>query len=217
MGKAIEDIAIERGHNIPIKINSANKYLISEITPHSIDVCIEFTNPESAGSNLKTLLVSGNKIVCGSTGWYAEYDQVVQSMKTGDAALLAATNFSPGVNIFFAAAQYLSGLISKIPGYSAHISETHHTEKKDSPSGTAITLESLTRQHENMPIPIESLRIPNLPGIHELIYSNEIDEIRLKHTAFSRKGFALGAVLAAEFLCDKTGIYSMNDVFRFAK
>ncbi len=215
MGKAIEAIASQRGHQIVQKITSQNKDEINQLRPKDIDVCIEFTSPESATSNLSSLLSAGMKVVCGTTGWYSDFDAVIKSMKVGQAALLTATNFSPGVNIFFAAAQHLAHLIAKVPGYDTHISETHHTEKKDAPSGTAITLESLVRQQENMPIPITSHRIPDVPGIHELVYSNEIDELSLRHSAFSRQGFALGAVLAAEFLQSKTGIYTMNDVFQF--
>lgn len=220
MGKEIEQIALERGHQISFKINSSNAMTLGDINHNNTDVAIEFTSPDSAYENLTQLLDQKVSCVCGSTGWLHKNvnnqsnEQSIynlnQRMNTG---LIIASNFSLGVNLFFHAARQLATLMKPFPQYSPSISETHHVHKKDAPSGTAITLNNIVQNVMGLELPeIVSHRLDEVPGTHELTFSNTIDEINLKHIAFNRKGFALGAVVAAEFLLDKRGFFSMDDV-----
>lgn len=227
MGKAIEEIALERGHEIALKITSENQEAISINELRSCDVAIEFSRPESAVENIEKCINIGLPIVVGTTGWYAAYDEIAQKVTNAHTALLSATNFSVGVNLFFQLNKQLAKLMSPQKEYRAEIEEIHHLQKLDSPSGTAITLaEGLIQEHtayqswkneavsEKEVLPILSKREENVPGTHRIKYTSEIDEIEIVHTAKSRKGFALGAVLAAEFLNGKKGLFSMNDVLK---
>ena len=224
MGKMIHEVASSRGHNIGVILKEPN-WQSQEVA--GLDVVIEFTNPKSAVENIKKCFLEKVPIVVGSTGWYEHYEQVVTLCKKNNHALLTATNFSIGVNIFWHLNKKLAEIMNEHDDYQVKIKEVHHTEKLDSPSGTAIsTAEILINQIErytswiesdkqDKTITIESHREPNVPGTHTVSYKNEIDEILFTHKANNRKGFALGAVLAAEFLKDKTGVFQMKDLIKF--
>ncbi len=225
MGKAIESIALERGHEICLKISSQN---IDAFTDHNLsqcDVAIEFTNPHSAVGNITKCLNAGIPTICGSTGWLDHLAEVKNIRQQKNGAFLYASNFSVGVNIFFEVNKRLAELMAKQNEYDVSIEEIHHTQKKDAPSGTAITiadqvLENVKRKTRWVNEPsgdpadllITSKRIDPAPGTHSVKYSSAIDDIEITHTAHNRTGFALGAVLAAEFIAGKKGIFSMQDV-----
>lgn len=225
MGKAIEEIALQRGHSILFKIDIDT---INEFTKENLqrcDVAIEFTSPHSAVQNIITCLNAGVPVVSGSTGWLEKWESVKQVCEEVNVGLVYASNYSVGVNIFFEINKRLAQLMNPHTDYDVSMVEIHHTEKKDAPSGTAITLaeqvlENVSRKkqwineagvnpHE---LSIISERIDPAPGTHKVIYSSPIDDIEIIHTAHNRKGFATGAVLAAEFIKDKKGIYSMKEV-----
>lgn len=225
MGMAIEKIAIERGHEIVLKISIDN---IADNTIENIqkaDVAIEFTGPESAFENLKRCIDAGVPVVSGSTGWLSKYEETKNYCLAHNGALLYASNFSIGVNIFFALNKRLAELMAPHSNYNVHMKEIHHTQKKDAPSGTAITLaeQILTGRPQKekwvnaatttpSELSIISERTDPAPGTHVITYTSAIDDIEITHTAHNRQGFASGAVLAAEFLHNKKGVYSMSDV-----
>lgn len=225
MGKAIEEIALQRGHTIGLKIDLAT---LSEFTKENLnncDVAIEFTSPHTALQNIITCLDAGIPIVSGSTGWLDQWDIVKKKCEEKNGALLYSSNYSIGVNIFFELNKKLASLMNQQTDYDVTMEETHHTQKRDAPSGTAIILaeqvmENLDRKHKwvNDETPkadellIASKRIDPAPGTHSVKYSSAIDDIEIIHTAHNRTGFATGAVLAAEFLKGKKGIYNMKDV-----
>jgi 4-hydroxy-tetrahydrodipicolinate reductase len=225
MGHAIEEIALERGHEIVLKVSIEN---IEDNTTENIqkaDVAIEFTGPEIAFDNVIKCLDAGVPVVSGSTGWLERFSAAKQHCTAKKGALLYASNFSVGVNIFFALNKRLAELMAPHKEYNVSLTEVHHTQKKDAPSGTAITLaegilefneqkNKWVNHNSNRPeeLVITSERVDPAPGIHIISYSSAIDDIEIKHTAHNRKGFATGAVLAAEFLHNKKGIYSMSDV-----
>ena len=227
MGKAIERIALERGHTICLKLNSAN---LDELTTENLskaDVAIEFSTPDNVLANINLSLKAGTPIAIGTTGWYNKQDEVYKKVEAVNGCLLAASNFSVGVNIFFELNRKLAQLMKNQPNYTAEIQEIHHTEKLDSPSGTAITLaEDLIQSssiythwqnsaNENKDsLEIKSFREPEVPGTHEINYDSDIDSIRIIHEAKNRNGFALGAVLAAEYIHNKKGIFTMQDVLK---
>ncbi|MEO6489852.1 MAG: 4-hydroxy-tetrahydrodipicolinate reductase [Ferruginibacter sp.] len=225
MGKAIEQISIEKGHQVILKITSKNKHDITVSNLQQADVAIEFTNPGNAVSNIYACIDAGIPVVCGSTGWLDGLEKVSDYCIANNGTLLYASNFSIGVNIFFELNKRLAELMADQAGYDVSIVEVHHKEKKDSPSGTAIILaEQLINkiqgksQWVNLPsknaddLFISSLRIDNAPGTHTVSYTSEIDDITITHNAHNRKGFAFGAVLAAEFLNEKKGVFNMKDV-----
>ena len=225
MGKAIEQIAVQHGHHIVLKINSANVDQLDHLDNYTIDVAIEFTNPTSAKENVLKCLKKQIPVVCGTTGWKEQVGSVELATAQFNTAFLIASNFSIGVNLFFELNSYLANLMNNYTDYAIQIKETHHTAKKDAPSGTAISLaEQIIEQNEikkhwhlgatndHAIIPIEALREDPAPGTHEITYSSIIDDISIKHTAHNRNGFALGAVLAAEYLQNKKGIFTMKDV-----
>ncbi|MCU0388159.1 MAG: 4-hydroxy-tetrahydrodipicolinate reductase [Chitinophagaceae bacterium] len=227
MGKAIEAIAIERGHEIVLKVGIENLEDFTEANLKKADVAIEFTGPESAFENIKKIMDAGVSVVSGSTGWLNRYDDAVAYNKEKGTGFLYASNFSLGVNLFFALNTFLAKMMAPHKQYNASITEIHHTAKLDAPSGTAITLaEQLIEQlpglhqwiqeenHAPDSIYIESKRIDPAPGTHTIRYVSKIDTITIEHEAHSRKGFALGAVLAAEFLNNRKGEYSMKDVLQ---
>ncbi|MBD77655.1 MAG: 4-hydroxy-tetrahydrodipicolinate reductase [Crocinitomicaceae bacterium] len=227
MGKEIEKIALERGHSISARLSSSNAGFDTAALADT-DVAIEFTKPESAVQNIKVCSESKVPVVVGTTGWYDEFDSVSAHIEQNNSALFYATNFSMGVNIFWKVNQYLAKIMDAYPAYNVDMEEIHHTQKLDAPSGTAITtaekiIAKIDRKknwkldEENQPeeLKIIAKREPDVPGTHEVFYRSEIDSISLKHEAHSRKGFALGSVLAAEFLNNKTGLYSMNDLLKF--
>jgi 4-hydroxy-tetrahydrodipicolinate reductase len=225
MGHMIEEIAIQRGHEVVLKIDVNNPQDLNKETISKADVAIEFTNPESAFQNVMKVLEFGVPVVSGSTGWNNKLDEARNYCKQNNGSFLHASNFSVGVNIFFEVNKLLAKMMSSQPEYDVTMREIHHTAKKDAPSGTAVTLaeqvlSNLLRKKNwvNQPaetreqLSIISERIDPAPGTHYVKYSSEVDDIEIIHTAHSRKGFALGAVLAAEFITDKKGIFSMQDV-----
>jgi 4-hydroxy-tetrahydrodipicolinate reductase len=225
MGQAIEALLSEYGHSCIGKFNSENPATIEKI--READVAIEFSTPEQCSKNIALCFEANVPVVVGTTAWYEQYDEVISKMKS-DSAILSATNFSIGVQITFHLNKELARVMSKFPEYTASIEEIHHTAKLDKPSGTAITLaEGILenapnllswkldeeRQNENEnELSIIALRLPDVPGTHTVRYTSEIDTIELKHEAHSRKGFAAGAIRAAEFLHGKSGVYTMKDV-----
>ena len=225
MGKAIEEIALQRGHEISLKISSANKAELTKENLQRCDIAIEFTNPENAINNLHTCIDTQVPVICGSTGWVANEEEIKNYCTEKKGALLFASNFSIGVNIFFAINQQLAAKMNAHPQYNVSMQEVHHTQKLDAPSGTAVTLAEGILQHypnktnwvnhtTNNPteLGIESLRIDPAPGTHSISYTSDIDSIEIIHTAHSRIGFASGAVVAAEFIFGKQGIFTMKDV-----
>ena len=228
MGKAIEEIALQKGHEVVLAINSQNKHELTTENLQRADVAIEFTNPENAISNIYKCFDSGIPVVCGSTGWLQHWLAVEKYCIEKNGTFLYASNFSIGVNIFFEVNKRLAALMSKQPAYDVTIEEVHHTAKKDAPSGTAITLaeqviKELPRKSSwinepttnNELLIISSKRIDPAPGTHTVKYSSGVDDIEIIHTAHNRKGFAGGAVLAAEFLDKRNGIFFMKDVLGF--
>ncbi len=228
MGKAIEEIALTRGHKILFTITHQNDPLFSKENMSQADVAIEFTNPKSAFDNVKKCFELGLPVVCGTTGWTERLDEIKTICNELKTAFLHSTNFSVGVNLFFEINKKLASLMNTQSDYDIQISETHHTQKKDSPSGTAVTLaeqilENISRKknwiNENTDNPdlleIISERIDPAAGTHKIKYSSAIDDIEIIHTAHSRMGFALGAVLAAEFIHKKIGCFTMKDVVAF--
>lgn len=220
MGKAIEEILIERGHTIVGKINHRPETEDLKDT----EVAIEFSKPEVAFENIKALVENQIPAISGTTGWTGRLDEIISLISEKDSAFLYASNFSLGVNLFFELNDHLSKLMAKYPNYKVEIEEIHHTQKLDKPSGTAITLanriisntdlknwESDQKSSEDV-LPIYSVRTDNVPGTHTVSYRSEIDNIEITHTAHSRKGFALGAVLAAEWICGKKGYFTLKDV-----
>jgi 4-hydroxy-tetrahydrodipicolinate reductase len=225
MGHAIEEIALQRGHEIVLKVGIENVQDNTTDNIRKADVAIEFTGPEVAFDNVIRCLEAGVPVVSGSTGWLQRFEEAKTFCNNKNGALLYASNFSVGVNIFFAINKKLAQLMAPHKEYDVLLTEIHHTQKKDAPSGTAITLaegilQSIEQKkkwvNETSKSPEElqiiSERIDPAPGTHTITYTSDIDDIEIKHTAHNRKGFATGAVLAAEFLHNKKGIYSMSDV-----
>ena len=221
MGKTIEKIALERGHTITLKV-------IDDISNYSLkdsesDVAIDFSIPTAAFKNISSCFEGGIPVVAGTTGWLEKYDDAVESCRKNDTAFIYASNFSLGVNIFFELNRKLAEMMKPFQEYSVGIEEIHHTQKLDAPSGTAITLaEQIIGNSdytgwklgdaENNEIPVTAKRIENVPGTHTISYDSKVDTIRIEHIAHSREGFALGAVIAAEWLKNKKGVFSMKDV-----
>ncbi|MBX2963471.1 MAG: 4-hydroxy-tetrahydrodipicolinate reductase [Cyclobacteriaceae bacterium] len=225
MGKIIERIAVSRGHEISAKIDLNNRDQLAHVTA---DVAIEFSQPEAAFDNIKFCLENNIPIVCGTTGWLDRLTEVEKLTQTCNGAFFYASNFSVGVNIFFKLNEYLASMIGKQKDYTVHIDEIHHTEKKDAPSGTAITLAEGILKHipalqkwvkdkagKADELPISSFRINDIPGTHLVKYSSLIDDIEIRHIAHSREGFAQGAVMVAEWIPGKKGFLSMKDFLQF--
>ena len=216
MGRAIEALALQHGHTIVAAVDNDNDWNDPQKPWRNADVAIEFTTPDTATANIRRCLEAGVPVVCGTTGWYSHYDDIVAECKDHSGRLFTATNFSIGMNIMFELNRRLAELMRGRDTYRVSISETHHIHKLDAPSGTAITLqeqiaESGNRQAES--VPIESFRIGEVPGTHTVTYASDIDTLTLTHEAHSRQGLALGALLAAEFLATaKPGIYTMKDI-----
>ncbi len=224
MGKQIEDILLQRKHEVVLKINENNLQDFTAKSIASADVAIEFSDPDAAFNNIVSCFKAGVPVVSGTTGWLEQKSEAENICKENESAFIYASNFSLGVNLFFHLSKQLAQLMNNYPGYDVRLKEIHHTRKLDAPSGTAITLAEdllalLDRKqnwdkhpNDDGTIPVYSERTGDVPGIHEITYESEFDEIQIKHEAKSRKGFALGAVLAAEFIVDKKGIYTMEDV-----
>ena len=219
MGQMIERIAIQKGHEIVAKIDIDTQ----NIDFSSIDVAIDFSTPQSAFNNISQCFKHNIPVISGTTGWLEKYDDAVTLCKETNAAFIYASNFSLGVNIFFELNVQLAKMMQHLKQYNLDIAEIHHTQKLDAPSGTAITLAEGIIQNtdyegwkldnmETAHIPISSKRIGKTPGTHTVTYSNPVDAIEIKHTAHNREGFAEGAVIAAEWIIGKTGIFTMRDV-----
>jgi len=222
MGKEIEKIALQRGHEIILKINEGEQYDIS-----IADIAIDFSVPNAALSNIVSCFRNNVSVISGTTGWLDDFDKAIDVCKENNGSFIYASNFSIGVNIFFELNKQLAKMMNSQVEYSINVEEIHHTKKLDTPSGTAITLaegiinntskrdwqlkEKQTQINAGT-IPIEAKRILDVPGTHIISYESQIDSIEIKHTAHNRKGFALGAIIAAEWLNNKIGIYTMKDV-----
>ncbi|MGN6647829.1 MAG: 4-hydroxy-tetrahydrodipicolinate reductase [Cytophaga sp.] len=229
MGKTIERIAIERGHTISAIIDVHNKEEIKNLNGQIADVAIEFSQPESAFSNISHCLENNLPIVSGTTGWLKKKPVLDEICRQNNGSFFYASNYSIGVNIFFHLNKILAGLMKKFPDYAVSMEEIHHTEKKDAPSGTAITLaEGLMSQNSSKTkwvnqesenddeLEIISKRIDDVPGTHTVFYDSPIDTIEIKHTAHSREGFAQGAVMAAEWTAKNRGVFGMNDLLKIS-
>lgn len=228
MGQAIEAIALQNGHEVVLKIDLANQAAFTKENIEMAEVAIEFTGPHTAVQNIKKCIEYGIPVVAGSTGWLTEWETITQYCEANKGTFLYSSNFSIGVNLFFELNQYLAKLMDPYEAYNVSMTEIHHTEKKDAPSGTAITLAEQILLHlgrkdkwvnlaseKNSDLTIRSERIDPAPGTHKVIYESPIDSIEIIHTAHTRKGFASGAVLAAEFIKNKKGIFTMKDVLGF--
>ena len=225
MGKEIEKIALSRGHTIVLKvdINNANAYTIDELK--IADAAIEFSTPESAINNIYKCFEAGVPVVVGTTGWLNKLDEVKQKCIEKNQALFYASNYSIGVNMFFKLNEFLAKLMNSYPEYNATMEEIHHVHKLDAPSGTAITLANQVIEqikskkkwvnnstNNANELSIISKRIDEVPGTHTVTYSSAVDEISITHIAHNRKGFALGAVIAAEWVAGKKGVFGMADL-----
>lgn len=219
MGKEIEKIALSRGHEIVLKKSSSNTFEGIE----KADVAIDFSLPSTAVENISACFNNNIPVISGTTGWLEHYNEMITLCQEKNGTFLYGSNFSVGVNIFFELNNQLAKLMNKLKEYEVSMEEIHHTQKLDAPSGTAISLANgiidnsnyknwtLETPQENQ-IHIEAKRIENIPGTHSVFYRSEVDEIEIKHTAFSRQGFALGAVIASEWILNKKGVFSMKDV-----
>lgn len=223
MGQEIEKIATSRGHEIVIRKDAGDSIDITKA-----DVAIDFSIPTSAFGNISNCLENNVPVISGTTGWLEKYTEAVNLCKEKKGAFIYASNFSVGVNIFFELNKQLAKMMSNLEDYNISMEEIHHTKKLDAPSGTAITLaegiiENTSKENWKLGteisetnIPIEAKRIPDVPGTHTVWYSSEVDTIEIKHTAHNRKGFALGAVIAAEWIIGKTGVFTMKDVLNIS-
>ena len=219
MGQTIERIAMERGHEIVLRKTGESSFDGLD----SADVAIDFSIPDAAVGNISACLKTNIPIVSGTTGWLDHYEEMTKLCDENDGAFIYGSNFSLGVNIFFELNEYLAKMMSKFTEYKVSLEEIHHTQKLDAPSGTAITLAKAIIDNSDYSswalenakedeLLINASRIENVPGTHRVFYDSDIDSIEIKHTAHNREGFALGAVVAAEWLYGKTGIFTMRDV-----
>ncbi len=229
MGKEIEKMALERNHKVGVIIDIENLGDFTADNLQSADVALDFSQPASAFSNIVKCFDARLPVVSGTTGWLDRFDEVLSICKEKEGTFFYASNFSPGMNIFFHLNKYLAGIMNSFKDYEISIEETHHTRKLDAPSGTAIKLADdiislLDRKNkweqgistESDSIKIISVRKGNIAGIHTIDYDSPMDLIEIKHSAKSRKGFALGAILAAEFIKDKKGFFTMNDLLKIS-
>lgn len=235
MGQIIERFAVERGHEIVLKISIDNAEDLTTANLRKADVAIDFSTPDTVINNIYACFDANVPLVVGTTGWYGELQKIKDECVSRNNTLLYGSNFSIGVNLFFHLNEVLAKMMNNYPAYEVQVEEIHHTHKLDSPSGTAITIaegviDNLERKSEwvneldgnlsdevikQEQLLIASQRIGEVPGTHSVIYSSEVDDIEIKHTAHSRAGFALGAVVAAEWLQNKQGFYNIADIFNF--
>ena len=224
MGKVIERIALERGHEIVLKKDENNTYdgLVNA------DVAIDFSVPMAAVENISSCFQANVPVVSGTTGWLERYDEIIAQKKQKTGGFISSSNFSLGVNLFFELNDYLAKIMAPYNSYSVAMEEIHHTQKLDAPSGTAISLANGVIENSNYTkwtldkpaaneIQIEALRVEDVPGTHTVTYSSDVDSIEIKHTAHNREGFALGAVIAAEWLAGKQGVFTMKDVLNLER
>ncbi len=223
MGKMIEQIAQERGHTIVAKIDVGT----ADVDYSTMDVAIDFSTPDAAFENVTNCFKNGVPVISGTTGWLSRYEEAVEQCTENKGAFIYASNFSLGVNIFFELNSYLAQMMSQLEQYKISMEEIHHTQKLDAPSGTAITLaEGIIGNSSytdwkldtagDRTIPITSIREGMVPGTHSICYESDVDSIEIKHTAHNRQGFALGAVIAAEWIQGKTGVFTMKDVLNLS-
>jgi 4-hydroxy-tetrahydrodipicolinate reductase len=225
MGKTIERVARERGHEIAGKIDVDN---LGDLDTVQADAAIEFSHPDAAYNNVKKCIERNIPVVCGTTGWLARKGEVDQLTREKGSTFFYASNYSLGVNVFFKLNEHLSRMMNQFDAYNVSIQEVHHVEKKDAPSGTAITLADGIIKHlgrkqkwvkgsggQPDEIEVQSFRIDDVPGTHVIKYASLIDDIEIKHTAHSREGFALGAVMVAEWIRGKKGVLNMDDFLKF--
>lgn len=237
MGHIIEKIALARGHEIVCAIDADNRNEFDSDGFRSADCAIEFSTPASAVENIKSAFAQGVPVVCGTTGWLSSLPEIKEMCAGGKATFLYASNFSVGVNIFMAINRYLASIMNGFPQYTPHMVETHHIHKLDHPSGTAITLAEqiagctdrisgwcepddsgkcpFSAENGGSLMQIDHIRSGEVPGIHTIDWVSDVDSISITHSAKSREGFALGAVLAAEWLSDKKGFHEISEVFKF--
>ncbi|MEG1634771.1 MAG: 4-hydroxy-tetrahydrodipicolinate reductase [Rikenellaceae bacterium] len=227
MGKEIEQVLISRSHNVSLIIDVDNKEDLNADNLKNIDVAIEFSAPTVAYDNVIKCIENSVPVVCGTTAWLDKYDSVVELTKKCDGAFFYASNYSIGVNLFFEINKKLAKLMNPYSEYDVTVEEVHHTQKKDAPSGTAITiaegiLDGIERKNkwvcgttiEPCELEISAIRRSIVPGTHTVTWESEVDMLKLEHTAKGRKGFAVGAVIAAEFLKGKRGVFTMNDLLK---
>jgi len=213
MGHAIAELAPSRGWTVVAALDEAEAANgLTRAVLGDADVAVEFTTPAAAPRNIRAIVAAGIPVVVGTTGWYDQFDAIKDVVNSQSGALLAATNFSLGVNIFLQIAVTAARLLARAPGFEAHLVETHHSAKKDAPSGTAITLEQAAANAWGRDIPITSVRTGSVPGTHELIFDAPFEQIHLEHIARDRRVFAEGALVAAGWLIGRRGVYSMRDV-----
>lgn len=233
MGKIIEEIAISRGHSIVLKVNSANSATFSDSELKQADVAIEFSRPDSVMQNISRCITAGVPIVVGTTGWYANLENVKKEVQSANGALFHASNFSLGVNLFFKMNEQLAELMKPFPEYEPSIEEIHHIHKLDAPSGTGITLAEGLLTHlgrknnwklytekgpasaNDTDLPLIAIRTGEVPGTHMVTYTSSIDRISMTHEAFNRKGFATGSVVAAEWITSRKGVFTMRDLLGY--
>ena len=222
MGKTIEKLATERGITIVKTIDQNDDYEFN-----NADVAIDFSVPDAAVNNISACFKAGVPVVSGTTGWLANYDEMVSLCEKNNGAFISASNFSVGVNIYFELNKQLAKMMQHLKDYEVSMTEVHHIHKLDAPSGTAITLAEGILEHsdktewildneENGKITIKAEREGEVPGTHTIKYESQVDEVTIEHKAHNRNGFALGAIIAAEWLKDKTGVYSMKDVLNLS-
>tara|TARA_R110002020_G_C16298237_1_gene772953 strand:+ start:334 stop:1032 length:699 start_codon:yes stop_codon:yes gene_type:complete len=222
MGKTIEKLAVERGHSVVKKIDQGDTYDFADA-----DVAIDFSVPDAAVDNISMALKSGVPVVSGTTGWLDRYPEMVALCKESNGAFIYASNFSVGVNIFFELNKKLAQMMKALDSYNVSMTEVHHIHKLDAPSGTAITLAEgiieesaktdwILDNEESDKITIKAVREAEVPGTHTITYQSDVDEIMIEHKAHSRNGFALGAIIAAEWLKDKKGVHTMKDVLNLS-
>lgn len=212
MGKAVEALALERGHSVGVTIDDEDDWMGKIESLRECDMAVEFSTPATVVGNIMRCFDMGMPVVVGTTGWYDQLESVVHDCQQREQALFVASNFSIGMNIMFELNRRLAQLMDGREEYAASITETHHVHKLDAPSGTAISLANDMKEELGRTVPITSIREGEVPGIHEVVYDSDIDTLTLRHSAKSRKGLALGAVLAAEFLEGKKGYYTMRDM-----
>jgi 4-hydroxy-tetrahydrodipicolinate reductase len=224
MGKTIEQLAQQNGHEVLLKIDANNTQDFQLANLQKADVAIEFSRPDTAYSNIMHCFEANIPVVCGTTAWLDQYDKVVDYCQKNNQAFFYASNFSIGVNIFFEINKKLAALMNHQKGYRVQLEEIHHIQKLDAPSGTAISLAEgiiensektswvTEKEGEHFEVPVYSKRINEVPGTHIIDYSSNVDSIKIEHVAHNRNGFALGAVIAAEWIINKKGVFKMKDV-----
>jgi 4-hydroxy-tetrahydrodipicolinate reductase len=231
MGRTIEQVALSQGHSIVGRIDLNNRAEMDDLAHDAVDAVIEFSSPEAAEQNLRYCIGRGWPVVCGTTGWLDHRAEIEQAVRDRGSAFFYASNYSIGVNLFFRLNKVLARFMHRYPSYHVSMTEVHHTEKKDAPSGTAITLAEGLLDHlphktrwavseADKPaqgdltgaIVIDSVREGNVPGTHVVRFESEVDRIEISHVAHSRQGFALGAVVAAEWLAGRQGVFGMDDL-----